>query len=81
MAAGSRVTCPMPFFGNGFAFARRHGNVSFVECGDGVTVEELRDLKDRTVIYLKDVVTSFGSFVTEFEFLAPDRRPATTAAG
>jgi hypothetical protein len=52
-----------------------HGNVSFAECGDEITVTELRDLKVRTEGYLRDVVGSFGSFVDDYVFLIPERRP------
>jgi MAE_28990/MAE_18760-like HEPN len=52
-----------------------HGRLSFVECGEGVTVSELRDLKNRTVLYLKEVVDSFQAAIDSHEFLLPERRP------
>lgn len=52
-----------------------HGKVSFFECGDNVTVEELRELKERTSTYLKEVVLSFKLFVDSYGFLIPERRP------
>lgn len=57
-----------------------HGNVSFVECGDDVTVDQLRDLKSRTAAYLKEVVHSFRMFVSGYSFLVPERRPAEDPA-
>jgi len=53
-----------------------HGTMSFVECGEDITVQELRDLTDRTSLYLREVVASFRSWIDAHEFLAPDRRPA-----
>ncbi len=53
-----------------------HGSLSFAECGDGVTVLDLRDLKERTAAYLREVVAAFGTFISAHEFLIPARRPA-----
>jgi hypothetical protein len=47
-----------------------HGSVSFAECGNNVTVEELKDLKNRTALYLREVVASFSSFVHTRGFLS-----------
>jgi hypothetical protein len=52
-----------------------HGSMSFVECGEGVTVTDLRDLKQRTALYLREVVGAFASYIDGYEFLAPERRP------
>jgi hypothetical protein len=52
-----------------------HGNLSFAECGDGITVAELRDIKDRTAAYLREVVAAFKEYVDCYEFLVPARRP------
>jgi hypothetical protein len=52
-----------------------HGSLSFTECGDGVTVVDLRDLKDRTARYLREVVAAFRSYIDGYEFLIPARRP------
>lgn len=52
-----------------------HGSLSFAECGDGVTVPDLRELKDRTALYLREVVGSFGAFIEAHGFLLPARRP------
>jgi len=57
-----------------------HGSLSFEECGTGVTVEDLRKTKDRTVRYLRAVVAAYGAHVDEFRFLIPTKRPAPEAA-
>lgn len=52
-----------------------HGTLSFVECGEDVTASELRDLTERTSLYLREVVTCFKSSIDNYEFLKPDQRP------
>lgn len=52
-----------------------HGSLSFAECGEDVTVGELRDLKDRTTLYLREVVIFYRASIDAYEFLLPDRRP------
>lgn len=52
-----------------------HGSLSFAECGEGITVSELRDLKERTASYLQEVVVSFKEFIETYKFLRPERRP------
>lgn len=52
-----------------------HGSLSFSECGEGVTVVELRDLKERTANYLREVVAAFRDHVDSHGFLLPARRP------
>lgn len=56
-----------------------HGSLSFAECGEGMTVGELRDLKERTSLYLKEVVDSFGVFIDTYGYLCPASRPAIEA--
>jgi hypothetical protein len=56
-----------------------HGEISFAECGEGATVTELRDLKEKTANYLREVVAAFDTYIDEFEFLHPDSRPARVA--
>jgi hypothetical protein len=53
-----------------------HGTLSFAECGDGVTVAELKDIKDRVACYLREVVQAFRAYIDGYEFLDPARRPA-----
>ena len=53
-----------------------HGDLSFAECGDSVTVSDLRDLKHRTAAYLAEVIAAFRTYIDEYRFLLPERRPA-----
>ena len=53
-----------------------HGKMSFEECGNGVTVVDLRDVRDRTADYLREVVSAFSDYIDNHHFLSPDRRPA-----
>jgi hypothetical protein len=52
-----------------------HGSMSFSECGEGITVPELRNLKNRTALYLREVVAAFRAYIASYEFLVPARRP------
>lgn len=52
-----------------------HGTLSFSECGEGVTVLDLRELKKRTALYLREVIQGFRAYIERHEFLAPERRP------
>lgn len=52
-----------------------HGSLSFSECGAGVTVPDLRNLKDRTADYLREVVAAFRAHIDDRGFLTPARRP------
>lgn len=52
-----------------------HGEMSFDECGNGVTVTDLKDIKDRTVNYLREVVDSFCRFIDNHHFIDASRRP------
>jgi hypothetical protein len=52
-----------------------HGSLSFAECGENITVSELRDLTERTTLYLKEVVDCFKSSIDAYEFLLPEKRP------
>ena len=53
-----------------------HGSISFEQSGENVTVQDLLDLKNRTVNYLREVIQSFKKYVDEFMFLALANRPA-----
>ncbi len=53
-----------------------HGSISFAECGDNVTVSDLRDITNRTAAYMRQVVLQFVSFVDAHEYLIPEKRPA-----
>jgi hypothetical protein len=56
-----------------------HGSLSFAECGAGVLVAELRELKDKTALYLGEVVDAFEVWISSYEFLVPNSRPAQVA--
>lgn len=57
-----------------------HGNLSFAECGEGVTVSDLRNLKEATAAYLREVVDSFVASIAAREYLRPELRPARADA-
>lgn len=52
-----------------------HGSLSFTQCGENVTVAELRDLKTRAAEYLREVIRFFQSSIDSFAFLQPAKRP------
>jgi len=52
-----------------------HGKISFAECAQDSTVGELLDLRDKTALYLREVVFSFIDYLNKFEFLSPQHRP------
>lgn len=52
-----------------------HGSLSFAESSEGITVSDLRDLADRTILYLREVVACFKLSIDRHEFLLPERRP------
>jgi len=52
-----------------------HGSLSFSECGDGITVPDLRHLKECTADYLREVIAGFRAYIDSYEFLVPLRRP------
>jgi hypothetical protein len=54
-----------------------HGLISFAECGDGVTVNDLRQVKLKTERYMRDVVWSYERYLSQYEFLVPEKRPLT----
>ena len=56
-----------------------HGKVSFAECGRGVTVRDLRRLKELTASYLREVISCFQATISGYEFLVPERRPQGAA--
>lgn len=56
-----------------------HGSLSFTECGEGVTAKELREIKNSTGNYLREIVDSFCRYIATFEFITPARRPAAGA--
>lgn len=53
-----------------------HGALSFTECGENVTVKELRAITDSAAGYLREVVDHFQRFIDNYSFLTPSKRPA-----
>jgi hypothetical protein len=58
-----------------------HGTLSFSECAGDAPVSQLRDLAERTETYLREVISSFETFIAGHHFLAPDRRPRNGISG
>ena len=56
-----------------------HGSISFVECAEGVLVEELRRIAGATGAYLREAISCYMSYIELFNFLEPQRRPAGAA--
>lgn len=56
-----------------------HGSISFEQSGENVTVNDLAELKKRTVDYLREVMQSFSAYLAGFYFLNTAVRP--TAGG
>jgi hypothetical protein len=52
-----------------------HGNISFVECAEDITVQDLRDLTNRISSYLREVVAGFKLSIDAHEFLKLGKRP------
>lgn len=55
-----------------------HGSISFEQCAEDVTVQELLDVKEKVTRYIKEVVNGFELYIQHFEFLAPAKRPAVS---
>ncbi|MFT5084635.1 MAG: hypothetical protein ACI9Y1_002690 [Lentisphaeria bacterium] len=47
-----------------------HGEISFGECGDGLTESELTNLKDDTVCYLREIIDSFSDYIDQEKYLS-----------
>jgi len=52
-----------------------HGSISFEQSGENITVQDLVDLKNRTVNYLREVVHSFESYLDGYMYLDSASRP------
>ena len=57
-----------------------HGSISFAECGENITVGELRDLTNRTTAYLREVVREFSNYIESHGFLVEAKRPVRNDA-
>ncbi|APZ92419.1 MAE_28990/MAE_18760 family HEPN-like nuclease [Fuerstiella marisgermanici] len=51
-----------------------HGSISFEQSGENVTVQDLVDLKNRTVNYLREVLQSFENYVASHMYLESGAR-------
>jgi hypothetical protein len=56
-----------------------HGNVSFVDCADGVVVEDLRRIAGAVAAYLREAIACFAAYIDLFDFLHPGRKPSDAA--
>lgn len=56
-----------------------HGSLSFVDCADGVAVDELRAMVDAVGEYLREAIGCFASYVSLFEFLQSTSKPSVVA--
>lgn len=57
-----------------------HGSISFEQSGENITVQDLVDLKNRTVNYLREVVQSFVTYLDDFMYLDSAVRPLPGSA-
>lgn len=55
--------------------ALSHGNLSFIECSENNTVNDLRDLAEKVSLYLTEVINQFQTFIDNNEFLDSEMRP------
>jgi MAE_28990/MAE_18760-like HEPN len=53
-----------------------HGDLSFVECGENTTVNDLREIKDAVTLYMREVISEFTLSIDSQMFLVPERRKA-----
>jgi hypothetical protein len=53
-----------------------HGSISFVDCGDGIAVTELRRIANATGAYLREAIICYADYIDTFVFIVPSRRPA-----
>lgn len=52
-----------------------HGSISFAECGQNETTVGLRDVANRTAMYMRTVVRAAERYIDRHEFLDPAHRP------
>lgn len=56
-----------------------HGSISFADCADGVTVEDLRRIAGAVASYLREAIDCFANYIDLFDFLLPERKPSDAA--
>ena len=52
-----------------------HGQISFVECTEGVVVGELRDITQAVGAYLREAIACFSAYIDLCDYIVPERRP------
>lgn len=57
-----------------------HGSMSFVDCAQNVVASELRQTANCVRDYLREVIACFVDYITTYDFLRPDCKPAGGAA-
>lgn len=57
-----------------------HGSISFAECGENITVSELRDIATRTVSYMREVLSAFCVYIDDHGYIVEERRPEVATA-
>ncbi|MGB3486506.1 MAG: MAE_28990/MAE_18760 family HEPN-like nuclease [Xanthobacteraceae bacterium] len=57
-----------------------HGSISFAECGENITVSELRDIASRTVSYMREVLSAFRVYIDDHGYITEARRPQVATA-
>ncbi len=58
-----------------------HGEISFEQCGDGITVTDLKQIRDSAALYLKEVVLAFKGYIDNYHFIAAHLRPSNSGGG
>jgi MAE_28990/MAE_18760-like HEPN len=51
-----------------------HGEISFSECAEGVTVSQLRNITNITVDYMRGIVGNFVTYIAGLQFLKEQHR-------
>lgn len=57
-----------------------HGSISFAECGENITVGELRDMTNRAVSYMREVVAAFRAYIDGHGYITEASRPRVVTA-
>jgi MAE_28990/MAE_18760-like HEPN len=56
-----------------------HGQISFVECAEGIVVAELRDITNVIGGYLREAISCFSEYIDLCAYVLPERRPQGAA--
>jgi hypothetical protein len=52
-----------------------HGQISFVECTEGIVVAELREITAAVGDYLREAIACFSTYIDLCDYIMPERRP------